>query len=281
MNRFFIKNLYHYVPDLMALQNHQPQQNSCTLNIHWLIEGTLLKLPDIVLFLNHLKVKRIAKAKVQTIELLTGDGWAYQASITIWDKQQFGLNLVRANYQANPRPTHIYSCACSNNTIDWMLEKACELGASHFSLINSQYSQALTQEKFEQKYAHWQAIIQSACQQSGNNHSMQLHYGGHLQQLLANLPANTEHSPMLVAMQNSLSIAQYFSQLKQENYLSNSITQGMLIGSEGGFSIEEVKQLQQLQQQNHINLVSLGNHILRAETALVAMLSYLQTQLIG
>jgi 16S rRNA (uracil1498-N3)-methyltransferase len=58
----------------------------------------------------------------------------------------------------------------ANERMDWLIEKATELGAASIQPLMSERSVLrLTDERAEKKTAHWQAAAVAACEQCGRN----------------------------------------------------------------------------------------------------------------
>lgn len=65
---------------------------------------------------------------------------------------------------------HLGQCLSSAERMDWTIEKAVELGVTHVSPLTSERSQIkLDTHRAVRKLAHWQAIGEAACMQSGRD----------------------------------------------------------------------------------------------------------------
>ncbi|MFM2357586.1 MAG: hypothetical protein RJA61_323, partial [Candidatus Parcubacteria bacterium] len=135
-----------------------------------------------------------------------------------------------------------------------ILEKCTELGVTHFVPIISERS-----EKKNLNYERAQKIIKEASEQSGRGTLPELGETCVLQDVFEKYPMDF--------------IAFDFSGTKLENnkfQITNSKI-GILIGPEGGWTEREL----QVFKDKHIPLFTLGNQVLRAETAAVAVSSLL------
>lgn len=157
-------------------------------------------------------------------------------------------------------------------TFETIVEKSVELGVYQIIPVLSDHSFVRSKSQFpEGKRARWQKIILQATQQSGRGDLMPIADVKNLKELLAELPHKDPSTLTVIAYegQADLSLKERLKTvergpLKQIN---------LFVGSEGGFSEEEIKSFKALD----LPPVTLGDQILRVETAcltLVASLKY-------
>lgn len=147
----------------------------------------------------------------------------------------------------------ILACCLINPNRMWiMMEKVTELGVSEIVPIISQYTQ-------HQNFNHEKArqIIIGACEQSGRMTAPKLADVVKLNNFLEKYPYD---SKLIVGDES-------FSGKKTD---LNPDRCAFLVGPEGGFSESERKSFDQY---NFIEKVSLGNNILRSETAAIAFVA--------
>jgi 16S rRNA (uracil1498-N3)-methyltransferase len=107
-----------------------------------------------------------------TLTLFNGQGGEYAAEVT-----QMGRSEVRVRVGAHnpvereaPLQVHIAIGMPANERMEWLVEKATELGvASIQPLMTERTVLRLSGERADKKVAHWQAIAVAACEQSGRN----------------------------------------------------------------------------------------------------------------
>ena len=69
-----------------------------------------------------------------------------------------------------PRAIHLLAGITANERMDWLVEKATELGvASITPLVAERSVLKLKGERADKKLAHWQAVAVAACEQCGRN----------------------------------------------------------------------------------------------------------------
>ena len=151
-----------------------------------------------------------------------------------------------------------------------VLEKSVELGAHTIHPFFSDFSFIRKQEDvLKKKLERWHKIVQSATQQSGRGELMQIAEVQPLESLLKSF----NHSGQSVGLfayegEGQLSTSQAIQTLRSRNPREV----WLFVGSEGGFSDREV----QLFQSFCLPPVTLGQQVLRVETACVALLSVIK-----
>ncbi len=155
----------------------------------------------------------------------------------------------------------------ANDRMDFVLEKATELGAAAVQPLMSERSVLrLNAERALKKVAHWQAVAVASCEQSGRAVVPQVLPVLALAQWLQNLPpANGQQRWLL-----SPTAARPVKGLAREPASSLLV----LSGPEGGLSPAE----EQAAVQQGFEAVQLGPRILRADTAPLALLAWLGLQ---
>ena len=165
--------------------------------------------------------------------------------------------------------------------LELIVEKVTELGIDNIYLTQTAYSNVnLTNENKEKKLHRLSKLIISACEQCGRNVLPHLSYLEDWQNCLSflkKLPHDTLKIFLSTDIANSIKSndiisIKNISDINIKNYEAIYY----IIGAEGGFSHKEQADLLEI---GCIG-VSLGNIILRAETASIAVLSYLNFTLL-
>lgn len=150
----------------------------------------------------------------------------------------------------------------SGDKMDWVIEKATELGAKKFVPIAAKRSVLqLSGERLQKRLLHWRRIAQAASEQCGRNQIMEVAAPSSLQAWL-DTPQPTGHIHLLCHPDSPLTLAQAL-QASPGNALS------LLVGPEGGWSEQEVAQAQQ----HGVSQIQYGARVLRTETAGLALIS--------
>lgn len=146
----------------------------------------------------------------------------------------------------------------SGDKMDWIVEKAVELGAYQLYPITTQRSIIkLSPERMTKRLAHWQAIAHAASEQCGRNRIMQVHKPISLGQAMA-------YKSKLSLFCHPEGEIDLSSQLDMK---ANEIS--LFVGPEGGWSDEELA----IASKNDLQPIRHGTRILRTETAGIALIS--------
>ena len=173
-----------------------------------------------------------------------------------------------------PRPHIVLAISIPRFPVmDAVVEKAVELGASRIQPFFSEFSFVRRQSSLPQgKVERWEKIVLSATQQSGRGELMQISPACDLEELL-----KTFNQP---SRRQGLFAYEGASTLGFKEKLSRSQPQDLeefwiFVGSEGGFSSTEVE----LFKSQGMQPVTLGDQVLRVETACIALLAVLKYEL--
>ena len=157
--------------------------------------------------------------------------------------------------------SHIVIGMPANERMDWLVEKATELGVARITpLMTAHGVLRLNAERAHKRQLHWLGIAQAACAQSGRNTLPQIDVPQSWSAWLSTLPQDDSGSRWML----SLSAAS-----TPLNALAQTQRVVLLSGPEGGLSREEETQALE----RGFLPVRLGARVLRAETAPLAVLS--------
>ena len=210
----------------------------------------------------HIQVLRLQPGAA--ITLFDGRGGEYEACIL-----QMGRHTVAAridSHQTLERESAVYSHIVigmpANERMDWLVEKATELGVARITpLMTAHGVLRLNAERAHKRQHHWLGIAQAACAQSGRNTLPQIDVPQSWSAWLSTLPQDDSGSRWML----SLSAASM-----PLNALAQTQRVVLLSGPEGGLSREEETQALE----RGFLPVRLGARVLRAETAPLAVLSH-------
>lgn len=207
----------------------------------------------------HVQVLRLQPGDALT--LFDGRGGEYDAEVTHMGRSDVQVR-VGAHHAVEREPAvavHLALAMPANERMDWLVEKASELGvASIQPLVAERSVLRLAGERAQKKQAHWQAIAVAACEQCGRNRVPVVHA---VQPLAAWLAAQPGPGWVLSLAAGSQPLG-----LQQ---VPARIT--LLSGPEGGLAPGE----EQAALARGWQPVHLGPRVLRAETAPLAALAVL------
>jgi 16S rRNA (uracil1498-N3)-methyltransferase len=212
------------------------------------------------------------------ITLFNGQGGEFKAVVMHMGRSEVSVRV--GEHQAIERElniyVHLWSGITANERMDWLLEKATELGAATLLPITAERSVLkLKGERADKKLAHWQAIAVASSEQCGRNRVLQVGQARTLEQALEQLSAAQAPSQAVrwvLSLSPGTRLLHEMIQTIRSTH-DHDATQPteiiVLSGPEGGLSPAEEAQAIAA----GFLPVSLGNRVLRAETAPVAVLS--------
>lgn len=209
---------------------------------------------------------RVLRAAVKDeVIIFNGEGGEYHGVICQINKKNVVVELNKF-VDRDTESTVAISLAqgiARGEKMDFVIQKAVELGASEiFPMISERCNVRLDQERELKRMLHWQAVVISACEQSGRNRLPVVHAPLSLNDWL-----EQSHAEMKLVLSPHVT-----NKLKDVAVKPASIA--VLIGPEGGLSEREIETAIQY----NFTALNLGPRILRTETAAVAALSVLQFQ---
>ncbi len=222
-----------------------------------LAEGLELSLPPGAA--RHAQVLRLQPG--DTLTLFNGEGGEWDAAVTRMGRSEVEVRVGthHALEREAPRAVRLALGMPANERMDWLAEKAAELGAASIDpLMTARSVLRLSGERAAKKQSHWQAIVAAACEQCGRNRVPPVAPPRDFARWLAAL---RHTGPRLV-----LSLEPDARPLAQAAGAAGEVL--LLSGPEGGLAPAE---LQAARDQGFLP-VTLGPRVLRAETAPLAAL---------
>ena len=154
----------------------------------------------------------------------------------------------------------------ANDRMDWLVEKATELGvASIQPLMTERSVLRLSGERAEKKVAHWQSVAIASCEQCGGNRVPRIHPVATLSHWLKAQVTEVPNTRLL------LSLCEGSGPLHQHMAHGAHSPTTFLSGPEGGLSATEEAAAAEC----GFAPVTLGPRVLRAETAALTALARL------
>ena len=216
-------------------------------------------------------------------------GGEFEATVTRMGRSdvQVRIGTYWAVEREPARQVHLALGMPANERMDWLVEKATELGVASIQPLMSERSVLrLTDERAEKKQAHWQSVAVAACEQCGGNRVPRIHPVRTLGDWLKTQAALTNAHPLELLLSlrtESLGLREAVSRYADAH--PNSLPAGeaahpvdtagprvtFLSGPEGGLSAAEEAAAQAV----GFVPVTLGPRVLRAETAALTALAAL------
>ena len=240
--------------------------------------GAELRLPDGAA--RHVQVLRHQPG--DEITLFNGEGGQWTARVLHMGKSSVDVQVLahQAVECELPRAVHLWVGLTANDRMDWLVEKATELGVASITPVMAERSVLkLKGDRAQKRLEHWRGIAQAACEQCGRNRVPTLHEAASLADLLRQPPSPADAS--LNTPLNAPGVHKaVLSLAAQPQPLADWVRAGTqqdgapvlcLSGPEGGLSPAE----DTLAREHGFAPISLGARVLRAETAPLAVLSVL------
>ena len=231
-----------------------------------LIAGQVVDLPPTAA--RHVQVLRMQPG--HTLTLFNGEGGEFSAEV-----QHMGRSEVRVvvgehrNVECEAGvQVHLAVGMPANERMDWLVEKATELGVHRITPLMTERSVIrLTGERAEKKQAHWQAVAASASEQCGRNRVPVIDAPERLDAWLAR---QTPDAEVLHAVLSLHASTQPLNALRDQAPIKIK-TWVLLNGPEGGLTDAEDASARA----KGFVALSLGERVLRAETAALGALALL------
>ena len=231
-----------------------------------LVSGQVVDLPPTAA--RHVQVLRMQPGHILT--LFNGEGGEFSAEV-----QHMGRSDVRVVVGEHRAveceaavQVHLAVGMPANERMDWLVEKATELGVHRITPLMTERSVLrLTGERADKKQAHWQAVAASASEQCGRNRVPVIDAPERLDAWLA------RQTPQADVVQGVLSLhasTQPLQALRSGSAVTPSAWV-LLNGPEGGLTDAE----DSAARVKGFAAVSLGERVLRAETAALGALALL------
>jgi 16S rRNA (uracil1498-N3)-methyltransferase len=218
--------------------------------------GHSIQLPDAVA--HH--AQRVLRLRANdAIMLFNGRGGEYAARIGTG--AQAHIERFDPIERESPLSVTLIQALIAGDKLDWVIEKAVELGVARIIITPATRSVArVDRERIQQRCAHWQQIVVAACCQCGRNRLASLRFAPTFGAALA-AAADTPQRYVL-APDAPINLAG-----------AGSAPTAVAVGPEGGFTDAELH----LAEQRGFVRVRWGQRIMRTETAGLAALAALQT----
>jgi 16S rRNA (uracil1498-N3)-methyltransferase len=216
----------------------------------------------------HVQVLRLQPGDALTV--FNGLGGEFEATVERMGRSDVGVHIGEHApvERETGRAIHLALGMPANERMDWLVEKATELGvASIQPLMTERTVLRLDSERAAKKVAHWQSVAVSACEQCGRNRVPVIHPVMGLSAWVKTRVGATDSANYLLSLRSG---TQPLHDLMAVAHTTHGASQKItfLSGPEGGLGgTEEDTALAA-----GFVSVSLGARVLRAETAALAAL---------
>ena len=211
-------------------------------------------------------IKNVLRMKVGDELLVSNNGVSHLCSIKSFEQNSVTVSVVNKNYQTTDLPIKIYlfQGLPKSDKMELIIQKAVELGVSGIYPVQMRRS-IVKLDKKNAKTSRWQSIAESAAKQSKRS-------------VIPTVFDAVDFKDALNIIKDlDLFIFPFESKNGMEDTktvlssIKSGMSIGVMIGPEGGFDDNEVEQASQI----GAKIISLGQRILRTETAAITTLSML------
>jgi len=223
-------------------------------------------------------VKVLRARSGDELVLFNGDGREYSGTIEAvrGSRVSASIGAARSFDRESPFKLTLVQCVPRGDRMDFIVQKATELGAARIVPVLSQRSVVrLDAEQVASKRAHWYAVAVSACEQCGRNRLPAVEAPQPLLSYLGALqPADPSGEFLRLVLEPER--AGRTSTAAQPIDIADSAAAGaqIAIGPEGGFAPEELEAFDL----SAFGRLGLGPRVLRTETAAIAAIAVLQAR---
>jgi len=214
---------------------------------------------------NHL-VRVLRMREGDACVLFNGDGHDYPATLTAATKRGVEADVGAPVVVDNESPLRIalVQGIARGEKMDWILQKATELGVASVHPVHSDRSEVkLDGERAAKRLAHWQSVVVSGCEQSGRARVPEVSAARALDALLTQALPSARRFLLDPEAQDSIAT---MAPLDGDCVLA--------VGPEGGWSSRDRQALHAA----GFTGLRLGPRILRTETAGIAAIAALQSR---
>jgi 16S rRNA (uracil1498-N3)-methyltransferase len=219
-------------------------------------------------------VAKVLRARLgDELILFNGDGHEFNGAIDAVRGSRVSASVGEGRQvdRESPLAITLVQCVPRGDRMDFIVQKATELGVSRIVPVLSQRSVVrLDAGQAESKAIHWRAVAVSACEQCGRNRLPSIDAAQPLLNYLGN--STPMQGPRLVFAADAASSPAH---TERDSGLNLHIASAEIaVGPEGGFAADELEAFRVL----GFSQVGLGPRILRTETAAIAAVVWLQAR---
>jgi 16S rRNA (uracil1498-N3)-methyltransferase len=205
-------------------------------------------------------------------EVLIGDGQARLVRIEQISSREIAACVLSSRILPKPAKPDLVLCLSIPKLpkVDWIVEKSVELGVAEIRPFVSDFSfLRKVSEISPNRLQRWQKLVEGATQQTGRGDLLKVHPAVTLETLLGEVNRSPGTAGLfLYEGEAPLGLRDALGKVRGRN----SDQLWAFVGSEGGFSPGEVKRFEAA----GLEPVSMGEQILRVETACLALASIIK-----
>ena len=222
----------------------------------------------------HVQVLRMQPG--MDLTLFNGQGGEFEAKVSLMGRAEVQVDVGehRPREREAAVQVHLAISMPANERMDWLIEKATELGVTSIQPLMSERSVLrLSGERADKKTAHWQAAAISACEQCGRNRVPTVFAPISYQKWLLAVVLAAQRATESIALSHSAKaiLSLHPTAIRAADWAAKHQGKPLLClaGPEGGLSLAE----EQAALDAGFAPITLGERVLRSETAPLAALA--------
>jgi len=207
--------------------------------------------------------------KGETLILMDREGQSFEATIEAVHYKEVKVRITKTIPPLPPSPVKISlaQALIKSHPMEYLIQKVTELGIHSIHPFYSERTVIqLKSVHLKNKVDRWVEIMKSACKQCGRVTLPDLNTPLQFEELINNVPNKKTLKILLWEDEDKVDLKRF---LRSMSPLPHILA---IVGPEGGFNQNEIN----LAREAGFQIISLGNRILRAETAAVSLISIIQ-----
>lgn len=215
---------------------------------------------------HHVKVRRVRVG--EPVTLFDGQGHEATADVLFGAGETCRAKILAVTAVSRERAGHftLVQGLASQDRMDWAIEKAVEAGVSRFVPVQANRSVSrLSDERSAKRGNHWRRLVQSASEQCGRNHLMDVLLVGSLPQAILSVKG----MPLLLCALTTEAVSITDARVLEPIRAAGGVA--LMVGPEGGWDERETGAALAV----GAIPVSLGSRVYRTETAGLAAVTTL------
>lgn len=207
--------------------------------------------------------------KGETLILMDREGQSFEATIEAVHYKEVKVKIIKTIPPLPPSPVKISlaQAIIKSHPMEYLIQKATELGIHSIHPFYSERTVIkLTPEQLNNKMDRWIEIMKSACKQCGRVMVPSLNTPLPFEELITTVPNKKTLKVLLWEDEDKVDLKGLLTSMSFAPHVF------AIVGPEGGFTSNEINRVREA----GFHIVSLGNRILRAETAAVSLISIIQ-----
>lgn len=207
--------------------------------------------------------------KGETLILMDREGQSFEATIEAVHYKEVKVRITKTIPPLPPSPIEmsLAQAIIKSHPMEYLIKKVTELGIGSIHPFYSERTVIkLKPEQLKNKMDRWMEIMKSACKQCGRVTLPTLNTPLPFEELINTVPNKKTLKVLLWEDEDKADLKRLLTSMSFAPHVF------AIVGPEGGFTSNEINRAREA----GFQIISLGNRILRAETAAVSLISIIQ-----